>query len=44
MVSSANKDIQREINLTLDFPLRKLGKAHWLVTANIGNEVKFSSP
>jgi len=44
MVSSVNKDIQREINSKLDFPLLKLGKGQWVVTANIGNEVKFSGP
>jgi hypothetical protein len=44
MVSSVNKDIQREINSKLDFPLLKLGKGQWVITANIGNEVKFSGP
>lgn len=44
MVSSVNKDIQREINSKLDFPLLKLGKGQWIVTANIGNEIKFSGP
>jgi hypothetical protein len=44
MVSSINKDIQREINSKLDFPLLKLGKGQWVITANIGNEVKFSGP
>jgi hypothetical protein len=44
MVSSVNKDIQREINSKLDFPLLKLGKGQWVVTAKIGNEVKFNGP
>lgn len=44
MVSSVNKDIQREINTKLDFPLLQLGKGQWVITANIGNEVKFSGP
>ena len=44
MVSSVNRDIQREINSKLDFPLLQLGKGHWVITANIGHEVKFSGP
>jgi hypothetical protein len=44
MVSSVNKDIQREINAQVDFPILKLGQGQWVVTANIGNEVKFSGP
>jgi hypothetical protein len=44
MVSSVNKDIQREINSKLDFPLLKMGKGQWVITANVGNEVKFSGP
>jgi hypothetical protein len=44
MVSSVNRDIQREINTKLDFPLLKLGKNQWVVTANVGTEVKFSGP
>jgi hypothetical protein len=44
MVSSVNKDIQREINSKLDFPLLELGKGQWVITANIGKEVKFSGP
>ncbi|MEP2652405.1 MAG: hypothetical protein ABJH06_10470 [Paraglaciecola sp.] len=44
MVSSVNRDIQREINAKLDFPLLKLGKGQWVITANVGTEVKFSGP
>jgi hypothetical protein len=44
MVSSVNRDIQREINAQVDFPILKLGQGQWVVTANIGNEVKFSGP
>lgn len=44
MVSSVNKDIQREINTKLDYPLLKLGKGQWCVTANVGDEIKFSGP
>jgi hypothetical protein len=44
MVSSVNRDIQREINSKIDYPLLKLGKGQWVVTANEGTEVKFSGP
>jgi hypothetical protein len=44
MVSSVNRDIQREINAQVDFPILKLGQGQWVVTANVGTEVKFSGP
>jgi hypothetical protein len=44
MVSSVNKDIQREINRDLNYPLLKLGKGQWIITANEGDQVKFSGP
>jgi hypothetical protein len=44
MVSSVNRDIQREINSQIDFPLLKLGKGQWVVTANVDTEIKFSGP
>jgi hypothetical protein len=44
MVSSVNRDIQREINSEVDYPLLKLGKGQWVITANIGDQVKFSGP
>ena len=44
MVSSVNRDIQHEINTKLDFPLLKLGKGQWVVTANVGAEIKISGP
>lgn len=44
MVSSVNKDIQQEINEMLDYPLLKLGRGQWIITANEGEQMKFSGP
>jgi hypothetical protein len=44
MVSSVNRDVQREINAQVDFPILKLGQGQWIVTANVGTEIKFSGP
>ena len=30
--------------IQLNFPLLKLGKGQWIITANVGNQVKFSGP